>query len=988
MLASLPITTERKIRDELLIESAISPEFLGTAVELIPEVDYDPVTKEVLSTPIHDTLGWKYRRFSHGIGTAWVGAKFINEDGTAWQVKIFNKPTNDGKTGAYMAPGGIGNRVFMPPIPPEIRKRIGDRYGVEVPMEGSFWEWLRKTPQVPVIPTEGGKKTLSALSHGFVAIGLYGCRCGTAPELLKLRCTAQSRRAFYIALDRGDSKPKALRSIQKGYSTLANMLGSQAKTIDWNPIQGKGLDDLLASSGPEALEQAINEATPAWEFAQNLYLKQSLLDYAPTISVHIPELADAIKVDSLASQTMVAIRSPKGTSKTQFLIDYLRRAPKVLHVGHRVSLARAGARNFDLHFLNDLDRAHGMLFDSEKGQMAGTRMALCFDSLLSINPTDYAGGILVLDEADQSLAHLLTGSTCNKGGKRGALIARFKEILQVVGQVIMASADLTDKEIDYLVKLRDCGDQPWVLENTYHRNSYPCEFLDCGDDSAIIGKIYSAVADGQKIWVSSDQRSTLQRIARMLEPVATGDIVQINGKTSGSDDAKDFMAHPDDYLARSKAQVVLASPSVPTGLSVQRYPFDQVFGIFYGGALLTKECSQALSRVRPPVPRTVWAKRKGAAYNKISDSPRGFKVRDTLQRKVEASTKLLAPHISENHRGSLRDFDYETPTTKLYGEIAAERNFSTATFRESLYCRLKFEGNEVTRVESEGCSVTRSQMRAIAEQLKTEQAVAVVKAEQISDATARQWLNNDALSPEQQDSQYRHSICDWWVIDPDKLTADHVLRDRNGRTRTALSRLERFLLPELAIQRDINVIDRAFQWGNAAITPWDLTHHTAENFVLKAIGFEEFLSFALEGGTWTKEDDEVQAIADRVRRYARDIKTSLNLTVTEKMADTQIIGELLRRIGLKTQSTRERANDQRIYRYELDWLHLQEVKQTIVKRTERKGYSGGLPPLYSLFTEGVGQPDITTTIAKLASPVVVQMPEPEPEPRVVQLAIA
>ena len=106
------------------------------------------------------------------------------------------------------------------------------------------------------------------------------------------------------------------------------------------------------------------------------------------------------------------------------------------------------------------------------------------------------------------------------------------------------------------------------------------------------------------------------------------------------------------------------------------------------------------------------------------------------------------------------------------------------------------------------------------------------------------------------------------------------------------------------------------------------------------------------------------------------------------MADTQIIGELLRRIGLKTQSTRERANDQRIYRYELDWLHLQEVKQTIVKRTERKGYSGGLPPLYSLFTEGVGQPDITTTIAKLASPVVVQMPEPEPEPRVVQLAIA
>ena len=99
-----------------------------------------------------------------------------NEDGSLWQA-ILSIP-NGSKPYSYIAPKGNGDRVFFPPIPETIRQKISRKFNIEVPVTGSFWEWLKAHPEVPRIVTEGGKKALSALSLGYPTLALYGCNCG------------------------------------------------------------------------------------------------------------------------------------------------------------------------------------------------------------------------------------------------------------------------------------------------------------------------------------------------------------------------------------------------------------------------------------------------------------------------------------------------------------------------------------------------------------------------------------------------------------------------------------------------------------------------------------------------------------------------------------------------------------------------------------------------------------------------------------------
>ncbi len=129
-------------------------------------------------TPIHEELGWYLTRFGRQCREPIYAAFLLNEDGTLWQAIVSLWDEKKQRPYRYLAPKGNGDRAFFPPIPPSIREKISHRYGLQVPLDGSFWDWVKQMIDLPRIPTEGGKKSLSALSQGYVAISLYGCNCG------------------------------------------------------------------------------------------------------------------------------------------------------------------------------------------------------------------------------------------------------------------------------------------------------------------------------------------------------------------------------------------------------------------------------------------------------------------------------------------------------------------------------------------------------------------------------------------------------------------------------------------------------------------------------------------------------------------------------------------------------------------------------------------------------------------------------------------
>ncbi|MBD2207603.1 DUF3854 domain-containing protein [Calothrix sp. FACHB-1219] len=226
-----------------------------------------------VETPIHDALGWHYTRFGAKANGTLYAAFLMNEDGSLWQAVVSVWDEDKQRHYRYFAPTANGDRAFLPPVPPTIRRRIGDRFGISVPEDGSFWEWV-KGVNVPRLLTEGGKKGLSGLSHGYITIALYGCTCGVStkdeeqhtvePYLIKdLEQFATFDQQWLFAFDR-DTKPTAIRAVAHGKKRLRQALstvGCVAADIIWRGEEdGKGMDDFIIEKGSGAFDAAYAKA--------------------------------------------------------------------------------------------------------------------------------------------------------------------------------------------------------------------------------------------------------------------------------------------------------------------------------------------------------------------------------------------------------------------------------------------------------------------------------------------------------------------------------------------------------------------------------------------------------------------------------------------------------------------------------------------------------------------------------------------------------
>ncbi len=268
---------QQYIREAFINGSGIDAELFEACVEFHEDQEFDHGGE--VSTPIHDALGWEFKRFGHKANDPLYAAFLKNEDGSIWQGIVSIWDDQRQRPYKYFAPQDNGDRTFLPPVPPGIRKRIGLKYGLEVPETGSFWEWLEDI-DIPRLVTEGGKKGLCLLSQGYVGLALYGCRCGAKkedelgnqviPYLIKdLQRFAVEESKWLFALDR-DEKHKAKLSVAAGKKKLRiALIASECVSADiiWKHEQGKGVDDFVVKNGSGDFDAAYQKAIQALERA-------------------------------------------------------------------------------------------------------------------------------------------------------------------------------------------------------------------------------------------------------------------------------------------------------------------------------------------------------------------------------------------------------------------------------------------------------------------------------------------------------------------------------------------------------------------------------------------------------------------------------------------------------------------------------------------------------------------------------------------------
>ncbi|HEY9662550.1 MAG TPA: plasmid replication protein, CyRepA1 family, partial [Allocoleopsis sp.] len=410
------------------------------------------------------------------------------------------------------------------------------------------------------------------------------------------------------------------------FGRLLTRTKGQVKIALWNGEDGKGIDDLIVNCGANAFHEAIKDA-PLFE--QWLVRQYSALSYPPALELNQRYL-EGFTVPSDAE--VVGIKAPKGTGKTEAIKRIVDRASqerrKVLVLVHRVQLVQSICDRVGLRSIYELLNSREAK-DKEQSSAISVEMdcmgyGLCIDSLhpnsqAKFNADDWDGAILIIDECEQVFKHLFNSTTCkdDRISILQTLAALVQRIVYTGGQIILSDADLSDVSIDFVKGLSGCNIKPWIVTNNW-KPQQPWQVTPYDSKEAWLLGIEAAIKAGDRVLVTVDSQKVRGRYSSYaLETLWTKNfpdkkILRIDSETL------ELKSHPafgcigsglDEVL--KQYDIVVCSPSIETGVSIDlKGHFSSVWGSF-SGSVPVDSASQALARLREPVPRHIYVAPRG-----------------------------------------------------------------------------------------------------------------------------------------------------------------------------------------------------------------------------------------------------------------------------------------------------------------------------------------------------------------------------------------
>jgi Domain of unknown function (DUF3854) len=959
------------IEHEFIEGSAIASDLFAETIHIVS--DTETIVGGEARYPIDEAFNWQPVRFGQQARTTQYAALFTNEDGAVWQGKLSQPRIDKEKTKKklrqatgkatiaafefwnlvkahpecvvyqkYETPigkalaqdGSPRSATYLPAVSIAVRRRIARRHGIKdptfLPTRASrkrgikmipFWEWIAAHPEIPIVWTEGGKKALCLLSHGEVAIALYGVNGGyrskdalgnpvppyLAPDVARF---AVPGRVNILAFDQdaSDSTRRRVNIATHRFSRLLQEATGQPTLITfWDVQQGKGVDDLIVSQGAIAWEQSQNTALPLdhWSIWQHL---ANRLTFPVDLRVTTHDLS-TLDLQGLPNDVILAIASGKGTGKTKFIAKEVAATVNVLSAGHRVALMRNLCDRLRLDYRGDLDKTNGRFIT---GAGYALRIGFCVDALLAIDPEQFRGCDLVIDEVVQVLRHLLTSNTCAKDGKRPALLARFQELVRSARRVIVADADLDNASLRYLQELR--GDSEpgvkapvFLIRNDYQVKGYPVEFIECPTRSVIVKKLLLSVSklqSGKVILVVTDtKRASKLMAAQIRKQYPHLRILVINSETSSCEAEREFITTPDAVLWRDEYDVIIASPSMATGVSIETQGvIAEVFGVFNGCSATDADMAQALDRLREPVHRVVWCAEFGSNYSLVSRATNSMQIKQDLLEQTIATTQIIRSSLRTDTLGAIANYDWRSdPNVNLWATFSADQNQSMSRLRTALLMRLRYEGKQVTVWSAPSDKAILATLRQVTQEINQMDAASLVAAPVLTAVQFVALQAKESHSPEEAKAIARFYFCQFYCLRPESLTSEQALADREGRQRGEILGLEAQLYPTIAVDRCAKALEKQMRW-NQGLCPWDISRMALRRELRKRLALEQYLDGQRE---WVAED--LEAIAQIARENAGQIKKILNFTIPKGfrengkpiMSDVQIVHQLLSQMGVK-----------------------------------------------------------------------------------------
>jgi hypothetical protein len=840
-------------------------------------------------------------------------------------------------SGKYLCGRGDKYRpVWLPPVPDVIRRKVSQHYDSAVPTAKDcpdFLAWWAINGAGCAI-TEGPHKAASALSAGIPMLAasgvdalVHGAKSGERQGELRdeVRSLIEGQQRVICCFDRDGSGQAsrrvgfAINRIRRAVRDLAGGRKTEFLIADWNPSEGKGIDDVRRAQGLTRVIEILRSASP-WESVVSRRFIKGRLGRTPDKVIQLKpgesakDYAGEIAQAALGRK-LLGIKGVKGAGKSELLAE-LSANRSFLALYHRVSLARAMAIAAESLYRTDIDSALGRSI-LEKG----SRVTACLDGAIGSGasgvPLDFlrGDGVLGLDELEQLFFHVLEAGTL--GDRATQARDYLGAAVKTSGLTIAASADLTGWSLDLLESLAaDAAgrERAFLVQILGWRESWPGSVAwvtgNTGTPKALAASL-AAIDRGERIVFCTDSKKAATENFEALKIRVGGDweIGQVPGllvtaDTAGDPDVAAFQANPDAWLAEHpEFRFLVHSPSIASGVSIKSESFDRVIGLSVG-AVTPEEFAQMLDRFRLPVQREIFTVKRGLYRGKFSGS---WNVDDCLedqQRGGLAASAAAGATDVYRARGALEDAN---PWNKAQAAVDAEKNLKSALHGYYLIELLKHEGKKIELVSEVGKLTDED--KELLEKIKAEIAEkrfqAINSANKIDEQTAKAYSRLESLTNEQRFELERYNIETCYQIDLAELSEDEargwVEWDNRGRRRAAAAAFHQFQCPDAAKESDGRAIDRAIK------TPSRLTTREIPKSQLRAklreqLGLDDLL---LGLGEFHNQHPVIERIAATARANQNELRIALGVSIGAGHSNTQIVSSLLNQLGIAVEFVRQ-----------------------------------------------------------------------------------
>ena len=869
------------------------------------------------------------KKYAHTEKGGWWcrGIDLLTGAESLWGCFKPNSPRIDsrGKIIKYEHPPKAATSIFALRVPSHIWKQIASRYGIQLyhsplalrlqdrhqPL--TFWEWVLLHPEIPLVISEGAKKAGALLTAGYLAIAFPGIYNGYRqpkdksgqvtglPHLIpELELLAAGGREIYFAFDQ-DTKPTTIANVRTAITKTAQLLtraSAQVKVISWS-WPAKGVDDLIANYGVAAFDEAYlaAQSLDSWLASQT-----TLLTYPAAYRLNKRYLGT---FSTPPTARFLALRSPKGTGKTEWLTmqvqEAIYRGQPVIILTHRVQLGQALCNRFGVPYVTEIK-------DSQFGKTLG--YGLCVDSLHPNSQAQFQAeawkdALIIIDECEQVFWHLLNANT-EVQTHRVAVLRSLKTLIQTAlsgaGKIYLSDADLSDVSIDYVKSLAGFELNPWVVVNEYQEraDSWDVFTYDGNNPKKLVADLIEDIkAGGRPMVCLSAQKAKSKWGTRNLEAhlkklFPRKSILRIDSESVANPEhpAYGCIANLNEILPLY--DIVLASPSLETGVSIDIKGHFTGVWIIANGSIPENSVRQAAARLRENVPRHIWARKIG--FGTIGNGSTSIK---SLLASQDKLTKLNIRLLAQSQFDDEIEPNFQPSSLYTWAQLAARVNLGMSAYRETILASLKTEGHRIIAVEDKKEPV---------EAMKVEKEVSTTRDEQY-----QQYCQAVAAAPNPTEAEYQQLQSQRRKTEAELLASSHGKLARRYQVAVSpelVRRDERGWYPQLLLhyyltlgrqyvsKRDRRCASSLLEKGEGAVFAPDFNNSQmlAQVRLLEVLGVAQLLDRERQ---FSSQDEFLIEMAEVVKRNRWEIKCLLDLTVNEKDTPIAIAQGLLSKLGLK-----------------------------------------------------------------------------------------